>query len=120
MAGRVVVDNRTGHAIHVTGCLGLFSVALSSGSYQPDVASASCAETLTVPAGISSYPVTVQASYLACNVGGPQGGFKACLPGSKLPPLPPGKYHATLFQDSQVVPEPPAIPVRVTPSKRRP
>lgn len=116
MAGHVLVDNRTGQAIREHGCHLLFTVALTSSTYQPDVTSALCAQIFTIPVGKSSYPVTVMASYLACNVGRSGGGLPACLPGEqRLPALPAGDYHAMLFfQVKQFAPAPPAIPVRVT------
>lgn len=116
MSGRVLVDNRTGHAIHLHGCRSLFEVALVSSTYHPDVTTATCTQVFTIPVGKSSYAETVLATYLACNAGGPRGGLPACLPGKqKLPPLPPGNYHATLFfHVRQFASAPPAIPVPVT------
>jgi hypothetical protein len=113
MSGHVLVDNRTGRAIHEYGCHSLFEVALASGTYHPDVTTATCSQIFTIPDGKSSYPVKVLATYLACNVGG----APACLSGKqRLPPLPAGDYHATFFfQVRQFAPAPPAIPVRVTP-----
>jgi hypothetical protein len=115
MSGRVVVDNQTGHAIHTHGCGSPFAVALATSTYRPDLITGACAEAITIPTGKSSYPVRVLASYLACSVDHSANGLPACLPGSKLPPLPAGTYRATLFQDSHVLPAPPTIPVRVTP-----
>jgi hypothetical protein len=120
MTGRAVVDNNTGHAIRAWGCLTLFQVALVSGTYQPAVAWLTCAQTFTIPAGESSYRVTVEASYLQCHQGRPQGTVRACLPGGQPPPLPPGDYHAVLFQAGHLVPVPPAIAVRVTPPQSAP
>lgn len=118
LAGHVVVDNNTGHAIHTSGC-GLFTVALASSSYHPVVATPSCLRFYTIPAGTSSYRVQVLASYLACSVRHASGGMKACLPGMKAPPLPPGNYYAKLFfQVSQFAPAPHLIPVRVMPVAR--
>lgn len=116
MAGHVVVDNNTGHAIYAPTCRGLFTVTLSNGTYHPAVTTPSiaCRPTRAIPAGESSYPVKVVAAYLACSVGHSGGGFKACLPGMKPPPLSPGSYQATLSQPGKVVPDPPAIAVRVT------
>lgn len=115
MSGRVVVDNTTGHAIHTGGCGSVFQVALTSRTYHPKVAWTTCLQLFTIPAGNSSYPVTVRATYLACSEGHPGGGLKACLPGMKPPPLPPGTYHAKLFvQGKLFAPAPPAIPVHVT------
>ncbi len=69
MPGRVVVENNTGRAIHASGCLALFQVELISGSYHPSVAWPLCLQPFTIPAGRSSYPVTVEASPAAARVG---------------------------------------------------
>jgi hypothetical protein len=120
MPGRVVVENNTGRAIHVPGCWRLFQVALVSSKNRPTVAWLTCLQTFTIPAGQSSYPATVQASYSQCSPGRPRGGVRACLPGGRPPPLPPGDYRARLFQDGHLVPVPPAMTVHVTPPKSAP
>jgi hypothetical protein len=114
MSGRVVVQNNTGHVIRVGGCLRLFQVALAGDKYQPAVAWLLCLQTFRIPIGGSSYPVTVQASYLQCGAGRPHGAVPACLPNRRPPPLAPGYYHAKLFQAGNLVPVPPAITIRVT------
>jgi len=114
MSGRVVVENNTGRAIHVSGCLALFQVALASSTYQPAVAWPLCLQSFTIPVGESSYPTQVEASYGECHEGRPQGALRACLPNGHPPPLPPGDYRAMLYQSSNVVPVPPAMTVRVT------
>jgi hypothetical protein len=117
LAGRVEVENNTGHAIRTEGCNGLFAVALASSRYHPIVAVTTCVERLTIPEGQSSYRVQVLASYLSCSVGHASGARPACLPGPRMPPLPPGRYRATLFfLVSQFGPAPPAIPVLVRPA----
>jgi hypothetical protein len=115
MSAHVLVENNTGRAIRVSGCLTLFQVALASSKYQPAMAWPACAQAFTIPAGQSSYPVTVRASYLECSAGRPQGAVRACLPNRRPPPLPPGDYHARLFQLGNLVPVPLAMTVRVTP-----
>ncbi len=114
LPGRVVVQNNTGHAIRVPGCGALFQVALASARYQPAVAWPTCLQMLTIPAGESSYPVTVLASYLQCHEGRTQGAIRACLPDQRPPPLPPGDYRARLFQVGHLVVAPPGTTVRVT------
>ena len=42
------------------------------------------------PAGWSSYRVRIVATYGMCTQGPPQDGMKSCLPGGRMPPLPPG------------------------------
>jgi hypothetical protein len=114
MSGRVVIDNRTGVALHATGCGSLFAVALGNDKVQQTISRLDCLQDFTIPTGTSSYPVTVYATYLFCSEGPPPTAEPACLPGSQMPPLPPGNYRATLDQQSTVVPAPPAISVRVT------
>jgi hypothetical protein len=113
MPAHIVVDNRTGHAIHVTSCGLPFQLGLESSSYHPEVAWAACRMTFTIAIGKSSYRVMIPASYYDC---GPvaQGGSRACLHG-RPPPLPAGEYRAVLFQSPQIVSAPAPIPVLVTP-----
>ena len=120
MPARVVIDNNTGHPIHAVGCLTLFQAALTSTTYHPAVAWFACLQAFTIPPGGSSYPVTVQASYNQCSQGRPHRGIRACLPNGRPPPLPPGAYHARLFQAGNLVPAPPPIAVRVTPPEPAP
>ena len=114
MAGRLVVENHTGHALHVAGCGSLFQLDLVGSTYQPAVNWPACLQEITIPVGTSSYRMTVTASYNQCDESGSQGTARACLP-SGMPPLAPGHYAAELFQSSHVLPAPPGIPVRVTP-----
>ena len=107
--GRVVVRNNTGRAIHTSGCGMLFQVALASNSYHPGVAWLTCLQRFTIPVGVSSYRVTVAATYLVC--GDRQS--PACPPGGGMPPLPTGKYRARLFQSRHLVQVPPGVRVRV-------
>jgi hypothetical protein len=120
ISGHVVVENNTGHAIRVSGCGTLFQVALVSKTYQPAVAWLTCVQSFTIPVGEASYAVIVKASYLACSPGRRHRTLRACLPGKGPPGLPPGFYHARLFQAGQLLPVPPAIEVRVTPSRPAP
>lgn len=113
MPVRVVVENNTGRAVHVAGCGTLFQVALTSKSYRPTVAWTTCVQTITIPAGQSSYRLTVRASYSECSQNARHDGLRACLPDGQPPPLPPGDYHAKLFQVRHLVPVPAAIMVRV-------
>jgi hypothetical protein len=104
MSGHVLIENNTGRAIDAYGCLTLFQVLLVGGSYHPPVAWLGCLRPLSIPAGQSSYPVTVAATYLQCSQGRPSNGIKACLPGGHPPPLPPGTYQAVLFQARHLAP----------------
>jgi hypothetical protein len=114
MSGHVLVENTTGHAIHVSGCVNLFQVLLTSSRYRPTVGWLSCLQRFTIPTGENRYAITVWASYSQCSEGRPQHGMRACLPGGRMPPLPPGTYQAKLFQAHNLVRVPPAITVRVT------
>ena len=117
MTGQVLVDNHTGHAIHTFGCVSLFQVALTSRSYQPTVAWAACLQRFTIPPGLSRDRVTVWASNSQCSPARPRHGLRPCLPGERMPPLPPGTYHARLFQARPLARIPPAITVRVIPAR---
>lgn len=120
MPAHVVVENNTGHAIHAGGCGSLFQVDLVSRHYHPLVVWLTCLQSFTIPVGVSRYRVIVIASYSHCAQGRPQPGMKSCLRHGGAPPLPPGEYHATLFQSGHLVPAPPAIAVRVTPAAPAP
>jgi hypothetical protein len=115
MTGHVLVDNSTGHAIHVFGCLNLFQVLLTTSTYRPAVAWATCLQRLTIPVGETRYPVRFWATYSQCSQGRPRDGLRACLPGERMPPLPSGTYHLRLFEVHHLVQVPPPITVRVTP-----
>ena len=114
MLAHIVVDNRTGYAIHAEGCGQLFELALGSDSYPAQAGWPACLQPLTIAIGESSYPYPITASYGACGgTGNPP--FPACLPGGGPPPLPAGMYRVVFFQSSNIVSVPAPIPVRVTP-----
>ena len=116
MLAHIIVDNRTGHAIHAQGCGSLFALALGSSSHPARVAWSACLQILTIAIGKSSYPETITASYDSC--GGP--GLPACLPDGRLPLLPAGEYRVVFFQLGHIVSAPAPIPVRVTPRSLHP
>jgi hypothetical protein len=114
MLAHIVVDNRTGHAIHANGCGQLFELALGSDSYPAQAGWPACLQPLTIAAGKTSYPWTIRATYDECGgTGNPP--LPACLPGGGAPPLPTGMYRVVFFQSSNIVSAPAPIPVRVTP-----
>jgi hypothetical protein len=113
MSGYVIVENNTGQALHPIGCISLFSTFLSNASITPHPFFPQCVQTFTIPVGASSYPIGVDSTYLEC--AGPLGNGRRCLEQNGrnvMPPLPPGRYEATLW--GNVVPTPPPITVRVT------
>lgn len=113
MPAHIIVDNRTGHAIHVKGCEGIFALELNSSSYHPQPGWPLCLQTLTIANGESSYRVMLTASYDVC--GRVASTFSpACLHG-RPPPLPAGEYRAVLFESAHIVTAPAPIPVLVTP-----
>jgi hypothetical protein len=117
MIGHLLVTNHSGHAIHVNGCFYIFATDLTSKTYHPVVAWPTCLQRLTIPAGHHRYRALLQATYNQCSENNPPPGQVKCLPGGRMPPLPPGKYRAKVFQNPKVARTPPTIPVRVTPRK---
>ena len=113
MLAHIVVDNRTGHAIHANGCGQLFELALGSDSYPAQGEWPACLQPLTIAVGRSSYPWTIRATYDECG-GTAASGLPACLPHGP-PPLPAGEYRVVFFQSSNIVSAPAPIPVLVTP-----
>jgi hypothetical protein len=111
MPARVVVENNTGRAISVYGCTTLFQIGLANSTYQPDIAWQACLRRLTIPAGQSTWRAPIEARYTECAQN--WHGFKPCVDGHP-PSIPPGDYHAVLYQDGHLVQEPPAVTVRVT------
>ena len=113
IAGWITVENSTGRPLVTFGC-GLFAVLLTNQTYHPEPNWASCLQKITILTGDSTYPVTVTASYEMCAQGSSSVTIPACGP-SGIPGLPAGMYQATTYEDSQVVPTPPTIPVEVDP-----
>jgi hypothetical protein len=115
IAGRITVNNRTGQPIVFAGCGGLFQVLLTNPAHPASPAWPTCVQQLSVPVGVSSYPVTVAATFGQCRQVGASGAIPACTP-SGMPGLPSGTYRATTYESSPVVPIPPAVTVVVLPS----
>src|SRR4051794_7967142 len=53
MNANVVVDNDSGHALHVYGCGDVFNVALTNDDYRPVVPFPMCRQRITIPTGRS-------------------------------------------------------------------
>jgi hypothetical protein len=112
MLAHIIVDNRTGHAIHANGCGQLFELALGNSSHPAAAGWPACLTTLTIVTGTTSYPWTIRATYDSC--GGIGAGVHACLPHNQPPPLPAGEYDVVFCQQTPLVSGPAPIPVRVT------
>jgi hypothetical protein len=115
MLGHVVVENDTGRRMEFGQCSGVFQVALERPGIREQPASFECLIPTWIPVGASSYPFTLDATYLACSPQRPQHDLPACLANRQMPPLPPGNYDAQFFPAATFLPTPRAIPVRVTP-----
>jgi hypothetical protein len=115
MSGHVVVDNRTGDPVHAQSCSGIFGVALANDTIrQSPSAGYACLYRFTIPRGVSTYPLIVNAFYMTCNSPQSRSDLPSCLPNHQMPPLPPGNYNAVFYSATQLLPTPPPIPVRVT------
>jgi len=111
--GEVVVVNDTGKPIETTGCGSVFQVGLRNDHIEAVPSWAACGQQITIPVGESRYPVTVTATYAACG-GQASPPLPPCAPRG-MPPLPPGRYEAALYQAHDLIPAPPTIPIDVTP-----
>jgi hypothetical protein len=114
MAGRLVIDNNTGHTIGGTVCISDFKVLLVGARVRQDAVWLQCAQHFKVPAGESSWPVEVDAFYLMCGNGKPFGDMPSCLSTGRAPPLPPGVYKAVVAQSTRLFADPAAITIRVS------
>ena len=92
----------------------MFSGALNNDKIHQEPAQAACGSNLTIPIGESSYPVTIPATFMVCNPNAQPSLNPACLPGMRMPPVPPGNYNAIFVAGSSVVATPAPIPVLVT------
>ena len=115
MLSHIIIDNRTGHAIHAYGCGELFQVQLGSSSRpNPGAAWPACLTVLTIAIGKTSYPQKITASYSSCGgTGNPP--LHRCMHGGGAPPLPAGKYYVVFYQSSHLIQAPASIPVLITP-----
>jgi hypothetical protein len=114
MLAHIIVDNRTGHAIHVLGCLSLFQLQIQSSSQPAAAGWPACLQTLTIATGETSYPQMITAGYSSCGgIANPP--LPACPSGGGPPPLPAGMYWIVFYQSSNIASPPAPIPVRVTP-----
>jgi hypothetical protein len=106
----VIVKNRSGSPLSVNGCGAPFAVAIESKAVPATVAWPACSRPMTIPTGTSKYRVAAVARYSSCSPDGPD----RCID-LRPPPLPVGRYKATLYQNPQVLTTTPrSIEVRVT------
>lgn len=116
MHAQIIVDNRTGHPIHTTGCGGIFAVVLTNRTISGSPAWPLCLQQITFPAGRSTTKLTIEASYQGCGFPG----VPRCTTHPRgPPPLPPGRYQATTFESNHALPIPRPQPVLVTPDHSR-
>jgi len=113
LTGQITVAN-TGGEIRVVGCGSIYQVSLVGGDQKGAPPSAYCLQHFTIPKGITTYPVTVAATYRECSPKGDKG-MPACLPNGKMPGLPPGRYAATAWGVTDQVTVPAPISVTVKP-----
>jgi hypothetical protein len=114
----VVVENVTGSPSETRPCGGLFQVGLGNATVKQTAAWPTCmGPVVTIPTGRSSYPAGISASYTECTPSEPPNpGQPVCLMDPfGMPPLPPGKYLATVESEFPSAISIPTIPIRVTP-----
>jgi hypothetical protein len=114
MQADVVLTNNTGAPVETSACHGgLFLVGLRSDQVESVASFPSCWERMTISTGVSTYPVSLVATYSSCTHD-ETSTAPHCVP-TGMPSLPPGQYQARLYQDHDVVPSPPSIAIEVTP-----
>lgn len=123
ISGHLLVDNPTGATVTIGhGCPGFeFAVVLEGHGVVPDPGwgASACVVPFRVPAGISTYPITVSTSYGFC--GGTASEATKQIPtckGPGLPPLPAAKYQATLITQGISIHNVATVPVMLTPAKK--
>jgi len=116
---RLVIDNRTGHAIPVSDCEA-YQVLLESPAYRPVPVWPLCLTRVSIPQGVSTREVPVAASASSCGAHAAPPGLMACAAAGELPALPPGTYTAHVFAAAPALPTAPDVTVRVLPSRGGP
>lgn len=99
------------------GCGPLYVVALTNGTIIPRPGfGAVCERPLVISPGENRLPVSVGTIYDTCSEGEAPvtASSPACLPGSRLPPLPAGPYRAVLIGTGLALPDPPPVTVVIT------
>jgi hypothetical protein len=98
MAAYVRVENLTGHVMTAVVCGSMFQVVLVVNSSHPTPTWLACAQSVTIPTGVSTYPVVIASTYY-------DGGER---------PLPVGTYEATTYEMGNAAPLPSPAKVRIT------
>lgn len=119
ITARVVVENKTGHPLSYSPCDFYFRGALSTTDHQQANSNyyTLCATqrppVFTFPTGTSRYPIALAARYQHCSSASLPG-RPACLANGVKPPLPRGRYYATVTLEPVDMPTPRPVAVRVT------
>jgi hypothetical protein len=109
MHATIIIENRTGHALHTEGCGSIFQVTLTNAGDPGRPVWPLCLQRITIPAGHSTQTLDVHASFYLCGASG----VPACTTRG-LSALPPGNYEATTYESTHTVPVPAPKPVQVT------
>jgi hypothetical protein len=113
ITARLIVDN-PGAALHATGPCGLpFAIVLANKAAQQQGLFNDCGERHTIPTGRTVYRLTAFTRYSACVNNRADGPLPLCTGDGKIPPLPPGNYHATLADALHVLPKLASQPLRI-------
>lgn len=118
-SGTLVFTNRTGAPLELQtsgGCKPNYAVVIRNDAIPQTAAFAASCEigATVVPEGTSRVHFTASTSYFGCTSSpNPQSVTPACLPGPTMPPLPPGRYDATLQAPDSDFPPATPVPVKV-------
>lgn len=110
--GTVSVDNATGVALHGSKCGEPFAAELHQSRFGQMTFFTTCDRPFTIPTGVSTYPVTVTATYSQCTprAGDVSADYPKCT-ANGIPGLPVGHYRAVVVGQSDLVSS--ALPVDV-------
>ena len=114
MSAHLILKNDTSHVLHATSCLRLLLVTPGKTMHRPENGRSDCLMRDTIPAGTTTYRITLDAIYPSCvGTASPGSSVPACVNG-RMPPFPPGEYNVTLYGASTLITTPPPVAVRVT------
>ena len=113
--GTVQVWNNTSGSLDGGTCGPFFTSALQDDAGRYEGLQAACLQAFSIPPGLSSYPVTVRASYGGCSNSGPSDlPFPPCDGSGDIPSLPAGRYEVVVVAASDVVPDLLSLPEPIT------